>query len=57
MKYQQQKHNARAKIIEFMRKAEQCSYSYGELVEAQQQFEKWAKYYGLTTELKEEGII
>lgn len=55
--YQERKAAAREKAIEWQQDFENHNYSYGELAQWQQYFEKLAKRYGLTEEFTENGII
>ena len=55
--YQKQKENAREKAIQWQQDFENNNYSWLELAQWQQYFEKLGKRYGLTDEFKENGII
>lgn len=55
--YQERKAAAREKAIQWQNDFENHNYSYGELAQWQQYFEKLAKRYGLTEEFTENGII
>lgn len=56
-KYQQQKEAARNRAIEWQLDFRNHSYSYSELCDFQEYFEKLGKRYGLTQEFLENGII
>lgn len=51
------KEEARQYAIEFQQKASQENYSYGELIQYQNELTKLAKRFRLTKEFKENGII
>lgn len=55
--YQKRKNAARQKAIEWQADFENHNYSYGELAEWINYFEKLGKRYGLTKEFRENGII
>lgn len=55
--YQKRKNAARQKVIEWQVDFGNYNYSYGELAEWSNYFEKLGKRYGLTKEFKENGII
>ena len=55
--YQKAKEQARNKAIEWQLNFNENNYSYGELFEWQNYFEKKARRYGLVKEFKENGII
>lgn len=55
--YQERKAAAREKAIEWQHDFENHNYSWLELAQWQQYFEKLAKRYGLTEEFTENGII
>ena len=56
-KYQKAKNNARNKAIAWQHDFCNHNYSYGELIEWNDYFNKLAKRYGLTEEFRENGII
>ena len=55
--YQERKAAAREKAIQWQHDFENHNYSYCELAQWQQYFEKLARRYGLTKEFTENGII
>lgn len=57
MTYQQGKERARERAIEWQFDFDNHAYSYGELAEWQDVFERLGKRYGLIREFKENGII
>ena len=57
MKYQQGKERARERAIEWQLDFDNHTYSYGELAEWADVFERLGKRYGLIQEFKENGII
>ena len=57
MTYQQGKERARERAIEWQLDFENHNYSYGELAEWVDVFERLGKRYGLIREFKENGII
>lgn len=56
-RYTRAKENARQKAIDWQ--ADYCNnnYSYGELIAFAEHFTRLAKWYGLMTEFRENGII
>jgi hypothetical protein len=56
-RYQRNKEAAREQAIEFQMTHWDHSYSWGELAELTNHFEKLGKRYGLLKEFKENGII
>ena len=55
--YQKQKEKARLKAVDWQLDLNNHNYSYGELAEFNDYFQKLAKRYGLTKEFKENCII
>lgn len=55
--YQKQKEKARLKAVDWQLDFESHNYSYGELAEIQENFERLAKRYGLVKEFRENCII
>ena len=55
--YRELKEAAREQAIDFQLSHSDHSYSWGELVELTNHFEKLGKRYGLLKEFKENGII
>lgn len=55
--YQQRKNAAREKAIDWQADFGNHNYSYGELADFGNYFEKLGKRYGLTKEFRENGII
>ena len=55
-KYQKRKECIRAEAIDWQREIEEANYSYGELLETTNYFEKAGRKYGLLTEFRENGI-
>lgn len=55
--YQERKAAARDKAIQWQQDFENHNYSYSELAEWCEYFEKLARRYGLTEEFTENGII
>lgn len=56
-RYARAKENARQKAIEWQLDFNNHNYSYGELAYFTEYFTKLAKWYGLTEEFRENGII
>ena len=56
-RYARAKENARQKAIDFQTDFHNNSYSYSELAAFTEYFTKLAKWYGLMTEFRENGII
>ena len=57
MRYQQGKERARERAIKWQFDFDNNNYSYGELAEWADVFERLGKRYGLIREFKENGII
>ncbi len=55
--YQRAKKRARDKAMEWQTTFNEHNYSYEELVERQEHFEKLGRRYGLLAEFRENGII
>ncbi len=55
--YQKQKEKVRQIAIAWQINCAEKNYSYGELINCQNFFEKLAQRYGLLTEFRENGII
>ena len=55
--YQKQKEKARSKAVDWQLDFENHNYSYGELADFQEYFERLAKRYGLVKEFRENSII
>lgn len=55
--YQQRKNAAREKAIDWQADFGNYNYSYGELANFENYFEKLGKRYGLTKEFRKNGII
>ena len=56
-KYQKAKGKAMDEAIEWQMGFDNHNYSYGELADFQEHFEKLARKYGLVKEFRENGII
>lgn len=56
-RYARAKENARQKAIDWQTDYCNNNYSYGELIAFAEYFTKLAKWYGLITEFRENGII
>lgn len=57
MTYKENKEIARQKAIDWQNEQAKKSYSYAEIIEQAEYFQKTAKKYGLTKEFKENCII
>lgn len=57
MHYRQRKEKARQEAIEWQLSFSERNYSYSELAEAGDYFERLARRYGLVREFRENGII
>lgn len=57
MTYQEKKADVREKAINFQQMFSECDFSYSEIIEYQDYFQKQGKRYGLLKEFRENGII
>lgn len=57
MTYQEKKADVREKAINFQIVFSECDFSYSEIIEYQDYFQKQGKRYGLLKEFRENGII
>ena len=57
MTYQEKKADVREKAIDFQQVFSECDFSYSEIIEYQNYFQKQGKRYGLLKEFRENGII
>lgn len=55
--YEQRKERVRQEAIEWQKSFREKNYSYSELANAGNYFERLARHYGLVREFKENGII
>lgn len=57
MTYQEKKADVREKAINFQQMFSEYDFSYSEIIEYQDYFQKQGKRYGLLKEFRENGII
>lgn len=57
MTYKEKKEHIRQKAIEWQGSFAYCLWSYGEVVEFQNKFERLGRRFGLLKEFRENGII